>query len=158
MRKRLTEVEWFSVCYPMDVSVVLLEPIIEECTVFSSAMAPMKLTFLVQGEKKFSFLFKSGDDLRQDQMVLEMFALMDRLLKGVNQDYKLTPYKALACSKSDGFVEFVPDTRTFQETNLTKYLQKLVEEKSADVMQNYVFSCAGYCAITYFFGIGDRHL
>jgi hypothetical protein len=30
----------------MDVSVVLLEPVIEECTVFSSAMAPMKLTFL----------------------------------------------------------------------------------------------------------------
>jgi phosphatidylinositol 3-kinase len=37
-----------------------------------------------------------------------MFALMDRLLKGVNQDYRLTPYKALACSRSDGFVEFVP--------------------------------------------------
>jgi phosphatidylinositol kinase/protein kinase (PI-3 family) len=33
-------------------------------------MAPMKLTFSAAGEKKFSFLFKSGDDLRQDQMVL----------------------------------------------------------------------------------------
>lgn len=85
-----------------------MEPVIEECTVFSSAMAPMKLTFSVPGGSRFSFLFKSGDDLRQDQMVLEMFDLMDRLLKGVNQDYKLTPYKALACSKSDGFVEFVP--------------------------------------------------
>jgi phosphatidylinositol 3-kinase len=29
---------------------------------------------------------------------------MDSLLKGVNQDYKLIPYKALACSKLDGFV------------------------------------------------------
>jgi phosphatidylinositol 3-kinase len=117
LRKRLAEVDWIalgSVCYPIDVSVVLQQPIIEDCTVFSSAMAPMKLTFSIVGEKRFTFLFKSGDDLRQDQMVLEMFDLMDRLLKGVNQDYKLTPYKALACSKSDGFVEFVPETRTFQ--------------------------------------------
>ena len=35
----------------------------------------MKLTFMTVEEKKFSFLFKSGDDLRQDQMVLEMFDL-----------------------------------------------------------------------------------
>jgi len=67
-------------------------------------MAPMKLTFNTVGDRKFTFLFKSGDDLRQDQMVLEMFDLMDRLLKGVNQDYRLTPYKALACSRSDGYV------------------------------------------------------
>jgi phosphatidylinositol kinase/protein kinase (PI-3 family) len=33
-------------------------------------MAPMKLTFSAASDKKFSFLFKSGDDLRQDQMVL----------------------------------------------------------------------------------------
>lgn len=88
-------------------------------------MAPCKLTFQTIDLQKFTFLFKSGDDLRQDQMVLEMFFLMDRLLKGVNQDYRLTPYKALACSRSDGFVEFVPETRTFQDTNLKDYLNKL---------------------------------
>jgi phosphatidylinositol 3-kinase len=54
----------------MDVNLILLEPIIEECTVFSSAMAPMKLTFSIAGDNRFTFLFKSGDDLRQDQMVL----------------------------------------------------------------------------------------
>eukprot|EP00919_Chromeraceae_sp_WS-2016_P031861 GHVR01075149.1.p1 GENE.GHVR01075149.1~~GHVR01075149.1.p1 ORF type:complete len:134 (+),score=11.27 GHVR01075149.1:203-604(+) len=87
-----------------------------------------------------------------------MFALMDKLLKGVNQDYKLTPYKALACSKADGYVEFVPETRTFQETKLKDFLAKLDNGKTVSSMNNYIFSCAGYCAITYFFGIGDRHL
>ena len=33
-------------------------------------MAPMKLTFETTAETKFSFMFKSGDDLRQDQMIL----------------------------------------------------------------------------------------
>ena len=82
---------------------------------------------------------------------------MDKILKGVNQDYKLTPYQTLACSKVDGFVEFVGRTRTFQGTELKDYVQQLVKKKP-ESMDNYVFSTAGYCAMTYFFIIGDRHL
>lgn len=54
---------------------------------------------------------------------------MDRLLKGINQDYKLTPYKTLACSKSDGYVEYVPDTVTVQDVVLKDHLVKLIEKK-----------------------------
>lgn len=121
-------------------------------------MAPFKLAYETSTGDRYDFMYKNGDDLRQDQLILEMFSLMDKLLKGVNQDYKLTPYKALACSKSDGFVEFVPRTRTFQDTNLKEYLQALIQKKSEVIMENYVFSTAGYCAMTYFFIIGDRHL
>jgi len=94
----------------MDPKVKLKLPIPSECTIFKSAMAPFKLTFETDTGDKFSFIYKNGDDLRQDQLILEMFSLMDKLLKGVNQDYRLTPYKALACSKTDGYVEFVPET------------------------------------------------
>lgn len=81
-------------------------------------MAPFKLAFnglIGSDPKKIEFIYKSGDDLRQDQLILQMFSLMDSLLRGVNQDYKLIPYKALACSKIDGFVEFVPQTKTLQD-------------------------------------------
>lgn len=38
-------------------------------------------------------MYKKGDDLRQDQLVVQMFSLMDRLLKREALDLRLTPYK-----------------------------------------------------------------
>lgn len=47
-------------------------------------------------------MFKSGDDLRQDQLVMQMIALMDSLLKKVNVDLKLLTYGILAVGQTDG--------------------------------------------------------
>ncbi len=38
-------------------------------------------------------IYKRGDDLRQDQLVVQIFSLMDRLLKRENLDLRLTPYR-----------------------------------------------------------------
>ena len=47
-------------------------------------------------------MFKLGDDLRQDQLILQIITLIDRLLRRENLDLKLTPYKVLACSGQHG--------------------------------------------------------
>jgi len=47
-------------------------------------------------------IFKNGDDLRQDQLMLQMFRLMDRYLKQVNLDLQLTPYRVLAATTTHG--------------------------------------------------------
>lgn len=47
-------------------------------------------------------MFKLGDDLRQDQLILQLIMLMDRLLRRENLDLKLTPYNVLACSGNHG--------------------------------------------------------
>ncbi|KAG1669979.1 hypothetical protein FOA52_016240 [Chlamydomonas sp. UWO 241] len=48
-----------------------------------------------QGEQvRCVIIYKKGDDLRQDQFILQMISLMDRLLKRENLDLRLTPYKA----------------------------------------------------------------
>jgi phosphatidylinositol 3-kinase len=57
-------------------------------------------------------MYKHGDDVRQDQLVLQMISLMDNLLKQVNLDFKFTAYKVLAFSKVDGMLEFVADSKT----------------------------------------------
>lgn len=111
-----------------------------------------------------------------------MINLMDTLLKRVNVECNLTPFQVLACSKNDGFMEFVPDSETLQELikrhgNLNDYFLKLSEPKTelADelrndeekkkfvssnftkLQENFINSCAGYCVITYLLGVGDRH-
>ena len=91
------------------------------CRIFKSAVQPMKLDF--QARKfpedwqpgnplpelsRYSMILKNGDDTRQDQLVLTLFTLMDRMLTEVNLDFKFTCYKVLACTKNDGLMEFVP--------------------------------------------------
>lgn len=43
---------------------------------------------------RYMVIYKRGDDLRQDQLVVQMFSLMDRLLKRENLDLRLTPYRS----------------------------------------------------------------
>lgn len=52
--------------------------------------------------KTHKIMFKSGDDLRQDQLIMQMISLMDRLLKKVNLDLKLLTYGILAVGQKDG--------------------------------------------------------
>ena len=64
--------------------------------VFKSAMMPLGLTFRTVTGGEYKIIFKAGDDLRQDQLILQQILLMDRLLKRENLDLMLTPYKCLA--------------------------------------------------------------
>ena len=45
-------------------------------------------------EVRRAVIYKKGDDLRQDQLVVQMISLMDRLLKREALDLRLTPYKS----------------------------------------------------------------
>eukprot|EP00026_Physarum_polycephalum_P001639 Phypoly_transcript_01641.p1 GENE.Phypoly_transcript_01641~~Phypoly_transcript_01641.p1 ORF type:complete len:1026 (+),score=163.05 Phypoly_transcript_01641:107-3184(+) len=155
--------------FPLDPSVLVHGLHGTTATLFKSAMAPIFLEYTTVSNSKYPIIFKKGDDLRQDQLITKMIEIMDRLLQQDGIDLRLTPYKILATSKDEGFVEFVPST-TFakaleESSNNLKYyfINKKPDSSksygfSATVMDNFVRSCAGYCVITYLLGIGDRHL
>lgn len=123
------------------------------------------------GAPVYKIMFKNGDDLRQDQLVMQMFILMDRLLKRVNLDLKLTPYRILATSTSDGLMEFVLDSCSvahivaeYETPQILNFLKQHRPCPTSDfgvapeALSTYVKSVAGYCVLTYLLGIGDRHL
>lgn len=115
-------------------------------------------------------LVKTGDDLRQDQLVIMMIQLMDRLLKRAALDLCLTPYSIIATSPDTGLVEFVdkatPISSILSQYNgsILNFLRDKAPRKGAnydvspEAMDAYIRSCAGYCVITYILGVGDRHL
>lgn len=97
-----------------------------------------------------------GDDLRQDQLVVQLISLMDRLLKQENLDLKLSPYKVLATSRVVGMLECVPNAKNISEVlkeyggDLKKYLKHHNPDPNADygikpqVLNNFVRSCGAY--------------
>jgi phosphatidylinositol 3-kinase len=129
----------------------------DECSCFKSAMVPLLISLnasKVDGDKQdkmtYQVMFKNGDDLRQDQLILQIIALTDSLLKGVNIDLRLTPYRALACGKDDGYLEFVPQSMDLQailkenNNDLTLFFKglalKAVENPESWFYKNYINS------------------
>ena len=93
---------------PLDPKVVVTGMLAEKAYMFKSALVPLKLTFTTVAGPEYSIIYKLGDDLRQDQLILQLFMLMDRLLKNENLDLQLTPYSALATSGDIGMLQCVP--------------------------------------------------
>lgn len=93
---------------PLNAQIEIIGIIPEKSSVFKSAMYPLLLYFQCSDGSEYPVIFKDGDDMRQDQLVLQMFTLMDRLLRQENLDLKLTPYAVLATGPMQGMAQFVP--------------------------------------------------
>jgi len=154
---------------PLDPSVMINGIFPEECNVLKSSLLPMVLNFKTTMNSKYPIIFKVGDDLRQDQLVIQVITLMDQLLKKENLDLKLTPYRILATSSSAGAFQFIPSMSIAaavqkHKGSLLAYLRANNPDDAAplgvrkEAMDTYIKSCAGYCVITYILGVGDRHL
>lgn len=150
-----------------------------DANVFKSSLLPLYLNFQTPSGETYPLIFKTGDDLRQDQLVIQIIALMNRLLLSENLDLHLTPYSILATSTTAGAVQFIPSTSLSSIlSNTPKYASSIlgylrhhnpshihaVNSGSSilgvqkPAMETYVKSLAGYSVITYLLGVGDRHL
>ncbi|OQR87160.1 phosphatidylinositol kinase [Achlya hypogyna] len=159
---------------PIDPRVEVGALLVDQCRVMSSAKLPLWLVFEnadPTGEP-IEVIFKAGDDVRQDQLTLEMFRLMESIWQDDGLDLCLKPYRCVATSPFTGILEVVTEAVTtadihhrngvfgaLQETSFSDWIQHHNRdpaslERAVDLFRR---SCAGYCVATYVLGIGDRH-
>nr|ASO96440.1 PI3K-like protein [Dugesia japonica] len=153
--------------------------IVDTCDVKKSKKRPIYLEWknadifsdLVNPTLKF--IFKCGDDLRQDMLTLQILSIFDWIWKRQFQDMKLLPYGCLASGKDSGIIEAVKDAKTvmsIQRSHLSSAMQmdsfslyrwirsnNTTCEQFQKALETFTRSCAGYSVATFILGIRDRH-
>lgn len=83
----------------------------------SSKKKPLFLVFenSVEGGAPIRVFFKTGDDLRQDQLTLQVLRIMQLLWHRASLDVRLSPYTVVSTGDEVGMIEAVPDAETVAE-------------------------------------------
>ncbi|XP_045520078.1 phosphatidylinositol 4-phosphate 3-kinase C2 domain-containing subunit alpha isoform X1 [Pieris brassicae] len=145
---------------------------IKSCSYFSSNTLPLKINFIGVDNAVVPAMFKVGDDLRQDALVLQVIKVMDSLWLNAGLDLRIVTFQALPTSNKRGMIEIVSEAETlraiqtewgltgsFKDKPIAEWLAKhnpseLEYQRARD---NFTASCAGYSVATYLLGICDRH-
>eukprot|EP01130_Rhizamoeba_saxonica_P012642 TRINITY_DN5362_c0_g2_i1.p1 TRINITY_DN5362_c0_g2~~TRINITY_DN5362_c0_g2_i1.p1 ORF type:complete len:1067 (-),score=251.23 TRINITY_DN5362_c0_g2_i1:70-3270(-) len=161
---------------PLDPRIEVSSIRVEKCKFMDSKMAPLWVVFEnndPDGPPPIT-IFKSGDDLRQDMLTLQMIRLMDKFWKREGYDFKMNPYECISTGDGVGMIEVVQNADTcanitaagrgmsktanaFSNAPIKEWLMMENPGKFEIAVENFIDSCAGYCIATYVIGIGDRH-
>lgn len=154
--------------------------LVSKCRYMSSKMVPLWLVFANADNDAppIYVIFKSGDDLRQDILTLQLLKIMDGIWLHNGLDLRLNPYKCIATGVNEqgdgvGMIEVVMNSDTTSGIQI-KYgggasgalkldpIDLFLRDHNKGplydtAVDNFVRSCAGYCVATFVLGIGDRH-
>ncbi|XP_010777483.1 phosphatidylinositol 4,5-bisphosphate 3-kinase catalytic subunit gamma isoform-like [Notothenia coriiceps] len=151
--------------------------LLDKCKVMASKKKPLWLEFSPMPSPSsptpVGIIFKQGDDLRQDMLVLQTLVVMDSIWQEKSLDLNLVPYGCISTGNNIGMIEIVRDAATiatvqrshggtigaFKNDALFEWLKSKcpLQEIHFKTVERFVKSCAGYCVATYVLGIGDRH-
>ncbi|XP_054228268.1 phosphatidylinositol 3-kinase C2 domain-containing subunit gamma isoform X13 [Homo sapiens] len=146
----------------------------DACSYFTSNALPLKITFINANPmgKNISIIFKAGDDLRQDMLVLQLIQVMDNIWLQEGLDMQMIIYRCLSTGKDQGLVQMVPDAVTLakihrhsgligplKENTIKKWFSQHNHLKAdyEKALRNFFYSCAGWCVVTFILGVCDRH-
>lgn len=119
--------------------------------------------------KLMPFIVKAGDDLRQEQLAVQLIGQFDKVFKEEKVEVFLKPFTVMSVSSEAGFVEVITDAvsvhalkkRTPNFVSLLDYFKRAFGEIGSDgfraAQRRFIRSMAGYSLVTYFLQIKDRH-
>nr|CDJ86827.1 Phosphatidylinositol 3-kinase and Phosphoinositide 3-kinase and Phosphoinositide 3-kinase accessory region PIK and Phosphatidylinositol 3-4-kinase domain containing protein [Haemonchus contortus] len=167
---------------PLDPSNALGHLRIDKCRVLGSAKMPLLLSWQNRSPMSehylptYEIIFKNGDDLRQDMLVVQMLELMDSIWKRNQLDCCLSTYPVLPMGTKYGMIGVVPNCSTIFEiqsdggkvgtavksletTFINRYIKNNAgsTRKYMECVDRFLMSCVGYSVGTFIMGIMDRH-
>nr|ADE44090.1 phosphoinositide 3-kinase isoform a [Panulirus argus] len=182
LKEQLAESEYFNLLQhltsPLNQSHSLGRLRISECRGVRSARRPLCLVWDTLNPWPHTYslsqgiILKSGDDLRQDMLTLQVIGMMAQLWNNEGLDLRVVPYSCLSMGKLVGVIEVVQNAKTvYGIQRISKLgaiqvdssqLYKWIRDKNQGLrleqaIDNFTRSCAGYCVATFVLGIGNRH-
>lgn len=132
---------------PIDPDFEACGVVAEKCRVMSSKKLPLLLVFRGAGqrtnkdgqERTLSVLFKKGDDLRQDQLTLQILRVMVQLWNASGLDLRMSPYACISTGNMLGMLEIVPDSETISNIHIAATPSHLRGMKRLRQAANNVF-------------------
>lgn len=167
-----TAVRADAISLPLGLSRTVNDVDIKSCSYFNSNTLPLKINFIGSDNAVIPAMFKVGDDLRQDALVLQVMRVMDSLWLKAGLDLRMVTFQAVPTNDRRGMIEIVSEAETlraiqtewgltgsFKDKPIAEWLAKhnpseLEYQRARD---NFTASCAGYSVATYLLGICDRH-
>ncbi|XP_061639904.1 phosphatidylinositol 4-phosphate 3-kinase C2 domain-containing subunit beta [Phyllopteryx taeniolatus] len=159
---------------PLDPALLVRGIDVQSCSFFNSNAVPLKLSFQNVDPlgDNVNIIFKSGEDLRQDMLTLQVIRIMNKIWIQEGLDMRMVIFKCFSTGRGRGMVEMIPQadtlrkiqvehgvTGSFKDRPLADWLQKhnTADEQYDKAVENFIYSCAGCCVATYVLGICDRH-
>ena len=96
----------------------------DDCKVLNSKKLPLllKLKNSQPNAPQIIIIYKTGDDLRQDILTIQLIKIMDKIWLDDGYDFRMKPYKVVACKDQVGMIEFVQNSETTEVNGFLLFL------------------------------------